>query len=143
MRRLTCTALGMARVTVRAVVNIVSDTSVVGVRGRLVVRVTRDAREHRVVRGIGMAVGTTGPSAGVRARVDREFRMRECGPCPSDGCMASLASGGECGGNVVRIGDPGVVSLVARIAIGRSAGVLARNMAKSTGNGGVCASERE
>ena len=55
----------MARVAIRAVVDIVSYTSVVGVRGRLIVRMARDAREHRVVRGIGMAVGTAGPSAGM------------------------------------------------------------------------------
>jgi hypothetical protein len=55
----------MARVAIRAVVDIVPYTSVVGVRGRLIVRVARNAREHRVVRGIRVAVGTTRPSAGV------------------------------------------------------------------------------
>ena len=66
-RRLARTALGMARVAIRTVVNIIPDPSVVGVRSRLVVRMAREAREHRVVRGIGMAVGTACPSAGMSA----------------------------------------------------------------------------
>src|SRR4051794_35366521 len=61
------TALGMTRVTIGTVVNIVPYTSVVGVRDWLVVSVARQAREHRVVGRIGMAIGTASPFASMLA----------------------------------------------------------------------------
>jgi hypothetical protein len=57
----------MTRIAIGTVVNIVPYTSVVGVRDWLVVSVARQAREHRVVGRIGMAIGTASPFASMLA----------------------------------------------------------------------------
>jgi hypothetical protein len=66
---------------------------------------------------------------------------RRASPC--DRRMTGLTCGWECRGNVIRIRDPRVVGLVARIAICRRTGVFASDVTTSARDGGVRSGKRE
>lgn len=119
----------MTRIAIRTVVNVIAHPGVLLVHGGLVVRVAGDAREHSVVRRVGVAIAARGPFALVRTGVDGEPRMVEHSARPSSCVVAGSAGCREACGDVVRIRDVVVVGLVTGITIGRRACVLAANMA--------------
>jgi hypothetical protein len=69
--------------------------------------------------------------------------VRECCARPRDRRVTRLASRGECRGDVIRIGDPGVVSLVTRVTVGWRTGVFAADVATRASDAGVRTSQRE
>ena len=55
----------MARIAIRAVIHVISNSLVVAIRRGLVVCVTGDTREDRVIRGVRVTIGAGCPFARV------------------------------------------------------------------------------
>ena len=122
----------MARIAIRAVVHVVANSLVLTVRRGLVVGVACNTREDRVIRGVRVTIGAGCPFARVSAGVDREPSVVERRSQPGRSVMASCARRGECRRDVVGIAYVRIVRLVTGIAIGRSAGIAAADMATGT-----------
>ena len=75
----------------------------------------------------------------------RESRLAviEARRLPGGRRMASLASRWKCALNVVRIGGPGVVVLVTRVAVARRARVFAIYVTRCACHGGMCSAQWE
>ena len=124
----------------------------VGIGISLGVRVTGDAGERRVVRGVYVACRTSHPHRlVVRAGVDGKPGVVEGRAGPGCGGMARLAGGWECSCRVVGIGGTGVVRFVTRVAVGGgrgevsidvAAGARYRGMEAGQGKRGVVMVER-
>lgn len=124
----------MARIAIRAVIHIVSNSLVVTIRRGLVVCVTCNTREDRVIRGVRVTIGAGCPFARVGSGVDREPRVIERRSQPGRSVMASCARRRESRRDVVGTGYVRIVRLVTGIAIGRSAGVAAADVTTGTRN---------
>lgn len=94
----------------------------VGIRLRM--RVAGDAREHRKIREVGMAIAAARPPACVRSGVDREPGMVEHRTEPGNGRVAGGTGGGEHRSGMVRIVGSGVIRFVAAITIGGEGAVV-------------------
>lgn len=119
----------MARVAIRAVVNVVPHLAVLFIHTQLVMLVTGRAGEHGKVRGILMALRAGAPFARMSPGVDREPCMVERGPAPPGGVVTRSTRSRESSCHVVRVRDARVISSVTGIAITRGSRVLAANMA--------------
>src|ERR1700686_4115306 len=131
---LTSAPARVASVTTGSVVDEVLDPIVVGRDGGLVaVLVADNAGEHRIVRGVGVAIGARGPFALVVTTVNREVgrvvrRIGGAGPVHEG--VARIAGGREASGCVSGGSGVRVVCLVATVAIARSSGVVVAHMAQ-------------
>ena len=123
----------MAAVATGSVVDEVLDPIVFGRDGGLVaVLVARDAREYRIVRGVGVAIAARGPFAVVVAAEDREVRSvvrGVFGAVPVHEGVARTAGLREARGSVTGVGGAVVVGLVATPTIAGSGGVIVAHMA--------------
>ena len=124
----------MARIAIRAVIHVISNSLVVAIRRGLVVCVTGDTREDRVIRGVRVTIGAGCPFARVSSGVDREPRVIERRAQPGRGVMASCARRRESRRDVVGAGYVRIVRLVTGIAIGRSARVAAADVTAGARN---------
>ena len=114
-----------------------------GIGACLVVRVTGNAREYRVVAGVRMAVGTGCPGVGVRAGIDGELAVckRRAGP---GGCRVAVGAGGrETGRGVVGIIRGLILRFVAGITIRGSTSENVIDVASGTGHVDMSACQRE
>ena len=133
----------MARIAIRAVVNVVADALVLVVHVRLVVLVACQAREHLEVRRIRMAVCAGIPFSRVLAGIDGKLRVVKNGAEPRRRSVTRAARGREICGCVVRAGRILKIQFVARIASRRSAHVLPTDVATGARSRGVLSGERE
>ena len=136
----------VAAIAGRARIGVAGDVAVVRVGLRLVrMRVAVDALEGREVPGVLVAVAARRPATPVRAGVDREVApvVVEVGPAPGARVVAVLARRREARRRVVRVGRAVVVRLMARVAVGRRAGVAAADVAGRAGDPRVRAGQRE
>ena len=119
----------MARIATGPVVDKILDPAVLGRdRSLIAVRMADNAAEHGIVRGVGVAIGASGPFAGVVAAVNGEVgrvMCREGGSGPIDEAMAGTAGGWKARRGVDGLGGVVVVGLVARHASAGSVGVTA------------------
>ncbi len=130
----------MAGVATGAVIDEVLDSLVLVRHGRLVtVLVTHNAGEDRVVGRIGVAVGTGGPLALVRTRVDWEPGVVEGGAAETGRRVTGIACRRESRRHVVRIRRRGVLRFVATVAIFRRALEHVVHVTRAAGHGCVCA----
>lgn len=143
VRRKSVLAGRMARIAVRAVVDIIPDTRVLVVHRGLVVLMTTYAREDRVIGRVVMAIGARLPLACVRAGVDRKPRMVEPRSRPRHRCVTGLTSGRESGRNVIRISCASEIGTMTRIAVCRSAGVASSHVATGARGGSMRTGERK
>lgn len=133
----------MARIAIRAVVHIIAYPLVMAVGRRLVVRVARYAGEDRVIARIGVAIGTGGPLAVMRAGVDGEPGVVESRTQPGRRVVTRTACSRERSCDVVRIRYALIVGLVTRVTIGRRAGVLTIHVTTGTSDLDMRSRERE
>lgn len=105
--------------------------------------VASNAREYGVICRIHVAVGTSGPSACMRARVDWEPAVAKRCTSPGGRTVTGIARGGELRSNVVRVCGARVISLVARITVCRRSCVNAVYVAIRTRDVHVCSGQRE
>ena len=103
---------------------------------------TASAGEHLVIAGVGMTVVARGPLARVRAAVNRE-QVIEPGAQPTGSGVASRAVSRKPRSHVVGIGGRIVLLLVARITVGRCAGVASADVATGALRCSMLARERE
>lgn len=105
--------------------------------------VARDTRERRVVGGVHVTISAGVPFAVVSARVDREPGVIERGSCPGCRRVARGAGGWELRCCMVRVGSPGVIGLMTRVAIRRRTRVDIVDVTLGAGHRGMRAGERE
>ena len=129
----------MALVTVGAVVHVTADSLMLSISRWLVMGVAGDAREHEIIRRIGVAV-TALVDPVMR---DREISVVEHRPQPRTRVVTRLAGGWESGCNVVRVGGAVVVSLVAAVTGGRKRQVVIVDVAAGTRHGRMESGQRE
>ena len=134
----------MAGVTGSRGVNIIAHVGVAGIRFRLIVGMTRDAGEGRVIGGIRVACAARHPHIlVVRPRINGEPGVVERGPGPGRRVMARLASGGERRRRVAGISGAGVIRSVAGIAVRGSRREIAVDVAAAACHRGVRSSQGE
>ena len=133
----------MARIAVRAVIDVIPDFPVLFVHQCFFVRMTCRARENGKVRWVDVAIVAGRPPVLVRAGVDRKRVVNERRAHPSRGAMASSAVGWEARRNVIGIRNRRVLGLMAGEAIGRRAGVSATDVATGAGRRCVRSGERK
>src|ERR1017187_999745 len=143
----------MATVATGSVVDEALDPTVFGRDGGLVaVLVADNAGEHRIVRGVAVAIGARGPFLAVVTAVDREVGRVVCGvfgavPVHERVAPRCIAGLREARGGVAGIGGARVVGLVATPAIAGSGGVIVAHMAQGAltigQHGGVITGQRE
>src|ERR1017187_6945947 len=123
----------VATVATGSVVDEVLDPTVFGRdRGLVAVLVADNAGEHRIVRGVAVAIAARGPFALVVTAVDREVGRvvrRVGGPVPVHEGMARIAGGREARGGVSGCRGVRVVGLVATVAIAGCGGVVVAHVA--------------
>jgi len=128
----------MALIAIRAVIDIAADTLMV--RVGLALSVTVRTLEHRVIVGIGMASRTDACGS---AMVRREPGVVEGGSKPARRGVTGLAGRREACRYVIGIRSALIDAFVARVAIGRNAGVVVVDVTVGASHAGMRAGQRE
>lgn len=124
----------MARITVRAVVDIIPDFSVLFVHLRLFVSVASRAGENSKVRRVDVAIVAGRPPVFVRSGIDRECVVDKRRTHPCRRVVALGTVGWKTRRQVIGIGDAGVFALMAGVAVRRRPRVPAPDMATGAGS---------
>jgi hypothetical protein len=114
------------------------------VRGRLVVGMTRDATEGRIVSRVDVASAARDPHAwNMSAGVNGEECVVEGCSRPGGRVVASCARCRETSRYMVRTSGARVLRLVARITVRGCGGEVPVDVATGAGHGGMCSCQRK
>ena len=133
----------MARVAIRAVVDIIPHISMGLIHAGLLMGMARDAGEDGVVVGVGMAIAARSPHSRMAAGINGEPGVVEVCALPTRGRVTRRARGREMCGDVIGVVRALVVRLVTRIAIGRGTDVIVVDVAAGARNFDVGSRQRE
>ena len=136
-------SVGVAGVASGGSVDVIAHTGMVRVGARLIVGMASDAGKDLKVARIGVAIGASGPCVRVRSGIDGKLAVSGRRARPTGGGVTCRAGCWVIRRGMIRIVGCLILRLMARVAVGGSAGEHIVDVAGSAGHGDMGAGKRE